>query len=134
MADASHELRTPVSIVRTAADVTLSREHRDEAEYREALAMAGAQSRRLGTLVEDMLVLARADAGAYPLRPVELYLDDGVEQCRGAVDVVAAERGITVPSTGTTDVSVRGADGRLRRRLLNLRRNAGQTSPEGGAV
>ena len=98
MADASHELRTPVSIIRTAADVTLSREHRDEAEYREALAMAGAQSRRLGTLVEDMLVLARADAGAYPLRPVELYLDDVVGQCRRAVDVLAAERGITVTS------------------------------------
>ena len=41
MADASHELRTPVSVVRAAADVTLSREHRDEAEYREALAIVG---------------------------------------------------------------------------------------------
>ena len=47
-----------------------SREHRDEAEYREALAIVGAQARRLGRLVEDMLVLARADAGGYPLRPV----------------------------------------------------------------
>src|SRR5216110_623404 len=47
MADASHELRTPVSVIRTAADVTLSREHREEPEYREALMMAGTQSRRL---------------------------------------------------------------------------------------
>ena len=134
MADASHELRTPVSIIRTAADVTLRREHRDEAEYREALAMAGAQSRRLGTLVEDMLVLARADAGAYPLRPVELYLDDVVEQCRRAVDVLAAERGITVISTGVTDVSVRGDEELLRRLMVNLLQNAVQHSPHGGAV
>ena len=134
MADASHELRTPVSIIRTAADVMLSREHRDEAEYREALAMTGAQSRRLGTLVEDMLVLARADAGAYPLRPVELYLDDVVDQCRRAVDVLAAERGITVTSTGTTDVSVRGDEELLRRLMLNLLQNAVQHSPKGGAV
>ena len=134
MADASHELRTPVSIIRTSAEVTLSREHRDETEYREALAMAGAQSRRLGRLVEDMLVLARADAGAYPLHPVELYLDEVVDQCRRAVDVLAAERGITVTSTGTTDVSVRGDEELLRRLMVNLLQNAVQHSPKGGAV
>src|SRR5258705_9303830 len=134
MADASHELRTPVSVIRTAADVTLSREHRDEAEYREALAMAGAQSRRLGTLVEDMLVLARADAGAYPLRPVALYLDDVVDQCRRAVDVLAAERGITVTSTGALDVPLRGDEELLQRLLVNLLQNAVQHTATGGAV
>src|SRR6185503_19920597 len=82
-------LRTPVSVIRTAADVALSRPQRDEAEYREALGVTAAQSRRLGRLVEDMLVLARADAGAYPLQPVDLYLDDVVEDCRRAVDVLA---------------------------------------------
>src|SRR5664279_4773718 len=64
MADASHALRTPVSAVGATADVMLSRDHRHEAEYREAMAIAGSQARRLGRLVEDMLVLARADAGA----------------------------------------------------------------------
>jgi methyl-accepting chemotaxis protein len=43
MADASHELRSPVSVVRSASDVALSREHRDESEYREALVMINAQ-------------------------------------------------------------------------------------------
>jgi signal transduction histidine kinase len=81
-----------------------------------------------------MLVLARADAGAYPLRPVELYLDDVVDQCRRAVDVLAAERGITVTSTGATDVSVRGDEELLRRLMVNLLQNAVQHSPQGGAV
>ncbi len=134
MADASHELRTPVSVVRTAAEVTLSRDHRDEAEYREALTMAGAQARRLGTLVEDMLVLARADAGGYPLRPVDLYLDDVVDECRRAVEVLAADRGITVTSTGAADVPVRGDEELLRRLLVNLLQNAVQHTPKGGAV
>ena len=98
MADASHELRTPVSVVRAAAEVALSREHRDEGEYREALAIVGGQSRRLSRLVDDMLVLARADAGGYPLRPVDLYLDEVVADCRRAVDVLAAERGVTIRS------------------------------------
>src|SRR5205823_7750754 len=126
MADASHELRTPVSVIRTASDVTLSREHREESEYREALMMAGAQSRRLSGLVEDMLVLARADAGAYPLRPVDLYIDDVVNQCRRVVDVLAAERGITVTSTGPSDVPLRGDEELLRRLMVNLLQNAVQ--------
>src|SRR5260221_2827407 len=59
MADASHELRTPVSVIRTAAEVTLSREHRDEAEYREALDIVGSQARRVGPLVAEIYLLAR---------------------------------------------------------------------------
>lgn len=134
MADASHELRTPVSVIRTAADVTLNRQHRDEAEYREALAVTAAQSRRLSRLVEDMLVLARADAGAYPLQPIDLYLDDVVEDCRRAVAVLARERGITVTSRAPGDVPVRGDEELLRRLLVNLLQNAVQHSPRGGAV
>ena len=134
MADASHELRTPVSIIRTAAEVTLSRERRREDEYREALAMAGAQAQRVGRLVEDMLVLARADAGAYPLRPVDLYLDDVVEECRRAVDVLAAERRIAVRSSGASDVPIRGDEELLRRLMVNLLQNAVQHSPENGVV
>jgi len=134
MADASHELRTPVSIIRTAADVTLGRQFRQEAEYREALVLAGTQARRLGTLVEDMLVLARADAGAYPLRPVNLYLDDLVEECRRAVGVLAAERGVAVTSTGASDVPIRGDEELLRRLMLNLMQNAVQHSPTKGVV
>src|SRR5262249_50948641 len=67
MADASHELRTPVSIIRSATEVALSRESREEEDYRETLTIVGDQSRRLGRLVDDMLVLARADSGGYPV-------------------------------------------------------------------
>jgi two-component system OmpR family sensor kinase len=134
MADASHELRTPVSVIRTASEVTLSRDHREEGEYREALTMAGAQSRRLSRLVEDMLVLARADAGGYPLRPVDLYIDDVVNQCRRAVDVLAAERGITVTSTGPADIPVRGDEELLHRLVVNLLQNAVQHTRAGGTV
>src|SRR5205823_3140504 len=59
MADASHELRTPVSIIRTAADVALSRESRTPDEYRETLTIIGSEAERLSRLVADMLVLAR---------------------------------------------------------------------------
>jgi two-component system, OmpR family, sensor kinase len=134
MADASHELRSPVSIIRTAAEVTLSRDHREEPEYREALVMTGGQSRRLTALVADMLVLARADAGGYPLRPVDLYLDEVVDECRRAIGVLAADRRITVTATGASDVPIRGDEELLRRLLANLLQNAVQHTPPGGTV
>ncbi|HET6957048.1 MAG TPA: ATP-binding protein [Vicinamibacterales bacterium] len=134
MADASHELRTPVSVVRATSDVTLSRGHRDEPEYREALAIVGGQARRLGRLVEDMLVLARADAGGYPLRPVDLYLDEVVAECRRAVDVLATERGVAIRAAGSPDIPFRGDEDLLRRLVLNVLQNAVQHTPTGGSV
>lgn len=134
MADASHELRTPVSVIRSAADVTLSREGRDDAEYREALAIVRGEARRLGTLVEDMLVLARADAGGYPLRPVALYLDELVGECRRAVDVLATERSVAIRAASFPEIPFRGDEDLLRRMLLNLLQNAVQHTPAGGTV
>jgi signal transduction histidine kinase len=134
MADASHELRTPVSVIRSAADVTLSRARRDESEYREALAIVSAEARRVTRLVDDMLVLARADAGGYPLRPVNLYLDDLVAECRRAVDLLAAERGVTIHTAALPEMPLSGDEDLLRRMLLNVLQNAVQHTPEGAAV
>jgi two-component system, OmpR family, sensor kinase len=134
MADASHELRTPVSIVRVSADVALSRDHRGEGEYREALAIVGGQAQRLSRLVDDMLVLARADAGGYPLRSVELYFDELVAECRRAVEVLATERGVTIRSGDAVEVPMRGDEDLLRRLVLNILQNAVQHSPPGGDV
>ena len=134
MADASHELRTPVSVVRATADVMLSRDHRDESEYREAVTIVGAQARRLGRLVDDMLVLARADAGGYPIRPVDLYLDELVDDCRRAVAVLATERGVTIRSQASPEIPLRGDEDLLRRLILNVLQNAVQHTPSGRSV
>ena len=96
MADASHELRTPVSIIRSAAEVALSRKPRDEEDYRETLTIASDQTRRLTRLIDDMLVLARADAGGYPVHAVDLDLAEVVDDCRRAVKVLATERGVQI--------------------------------------
>ena len=57
MADASHEMRTPVSVVRTTAQVTLARSPRTEQDYRESLAIVEEQSARLARLVDAMFLL-----------------------------------------------------------------------------
>jgi signal transduction histidine kinase len=134
MADASHELRTPIAVVRAAADVTLSRERRDEAEYREALKIIGQQAGSMGRLVEDMLVLARADAGGYPLQPVALYLDEVVAESTLALEVIARERGVTIRVNPTTEVPFWGDEDLLRRAMTNVIQNAVQHTPQGGTV
>jgi signal transduction histidine kinase len=134
MADASHELRTPVSVIQTAAEVTLQRETRESWEYRDALAIISEQSTRLTRMVEDMLVLARADAGAYPLTPRLLYADEIVAECVRAVSVIAATRAVALFTDLQPDVSLIGDDGLLRRLTMNLLDNAVQHTPPGGTV
>lgn len=133
MADASHELRTPVSIVRTAADVTLSRPERDEGEYREALAAIAEQSARLARLVDDMLVLARADAGGYPMQIARVDLGSLVRS--GIRDLMsrADDKEIRINVAGE-DAAVRGDPTLLRRLFENLLSNAIAYTAREGAV
>jgi len=134
MADASHELRTPVSVIQSAADVTLSRDDRDAAEYRNTIAIIRTEATRLTRLVDDMLVLARADAGGYPLHPVNLYLNDLVDECRRAVDVLARDRDVSIRASMPADVAFRGDENLLRRMLINVVQNAVTHTRAGGAV
>ena len=107
MADASHELRTPVSVVRTAADVTLSRDARSESEYRESFRIVGEQARRLSGLVEDMFLLARVDAGQRQIVATDFYFDEIVTECVRSSQVLADARQVTIVSDIATDVSYR---------------------------
>ena len=134
MADASHELRTPVSVIRSAADVMLSRPDREQAEYRDALGIVREEARRLGALVEDMLVLARADAGGYPLRLTDLYLDDVLAACHRTLDVVAAERGVVLRFDSVPELPFHGDEDLLRRMLLNVLQNAVHHTADGSSV
>ena len=134
MADASHELRTPVSVIQSTADITLAREDRDESDYREALGSVGSEARRLGRLVDDMLVLARADTGGYPLRREHVYLNELVVDCRKTVDVLARKRDVSVGTFSAADVPFRGDESLLRRMILNLMQNAVAYTRAGTAV
>src|SRR5437879_12068098 len=79
-ADASHELRSPVAIIRGEAEVALS-QPRQPQEYRESLAVALDEARRLSHIVDDLFTLARADSGEYPLRPRDFSLEDIAGDC-----------------------------------------------------
>ncbi len=134
MADASHELRTPVSVIQTATEVMLSQTRREEAEYREAFAIIGDQTARLSRMVQDMFVLARADAGGYDVPMRRLYVDEVVGDAVRAVAVVAMPKGLRIRSELQPDIAIDGDDGLLHRMMTNLLDNAVQHTPAGGSV
>lgn len=134
MADASHELRNPLSVISTAAGVTLKREHRTEEEYREALGIIAEQTRRLSRIVNDMFMLARADAGQYPLRKQTIYLNDLLEEVARAGAVLASDRKASVQLTNLPEAVFHGDEDLLRQMLLNLVDNAVKFTPSDGAV
>jgi heavy metal sensor kinase len=131
--DASHELRTPLAVIRGEADVALSRD-RNAAEYRESLATIQQESQRLSRLVDDLLNLARADAGRVQLRVEQLYLNDLLTECCRSVQPLAVARQIELECRCAADVPFRGDEGLLRRMVINLLDNAVRYTPPGGKV
>ena len=134
MADASHQLRTPVSVVRTATQVTLAKDVRSEDEYRESLAIIGEQATRLSRLVDAMFLLARAEAREVPLRREFLNLDDIVSESVRAVRLLANQRGVMVTTSGEEEVGLTGDDMLLRQMVGNLLDNAIRHAQAGGHV
>jgi signal transduction histidine kinase len=122
-ADAAHELRTPVTVLRAGLEVTLGRE-RSAADYRAALAEALASSERLARLADDLLTLARLDAAAAP-RAVELVdLSEVLHELADASAKRAAQHQVTLNVTTLAGLWVSGDPGDLYRLFNNLIDNA----------
>ncbi|HYZ85660.1 MAG TPA: ATP-binding protein [Bryobacteraceae bacterium] len=135
MADASHELRTPLSVALTAAQVTLQNPDRDRGELLQALSVIEEQLRRLKRIVEDMFILAQADAGAYQPSIEPLYLTDIADEALRATRILARSKNIEVRDTRDDDeLEFDGDEGLLRQLMLILLDNAVKFTPAGGRV
>ena len=131
-ADASHDLRTPVAIMRTAAEITLRRP-RTPVEYRDALSKILATSVETSELLENLLTLARADAGAIrtEMRPVDLAAHLRRAQERAAF--LSADKDVDVTlEAPSIPVWVQGDAIAIDRLLLILLDNAVKYTPSGG--
>jgi heavy metal sensor kinase len=134
MADASHELRTPVAIVQNEAGLALSRPQRDPVEDEDAFVVIRNASRRLTRIVDDLFMLARADAGELPVRRDPLYLDEIIADCAREVRSLGEERGVFVVVEPMSEAPYVGDAALLHRLVLNLLDNAIKHSARGARV
>lgn len=134
MADASHELRTPVSIMRAEAEVALGVDLRPPGSYRESLGVIGETAARLSTVVNELFLLARADAGQQPLRKGPLYLGDLVQDSVRSIRALALRSGVVMRLDSSVEAPFCGDDELLRRMVTNLLDNAVKYSGQGATV
>lgn len=130
-ADVSHELRTPLTILRGETEMGLKCT-RDPEEFRSLLQSNMEEINRMTGIIEYLLELSRADAGALSLDLRELDLKELLAEQVQTVGTLAREKRVNLFFEGTRSVIVKADRMRLRQIFLNLLDNAVKYTPEGG--
>jgi heavy metal sensor kinase len=132
-ADASHELQTPLTILKGELEVAL-RSPRSPEEYRRVLTSALEESERLAHLVEGLLLLARADSGVLRMDRHSMDLAPLVVDVCEQVRILAETHAVALELGPIEAITMEGDEAQLRRLLLNLVDNAIKYTPPGGRV
>lgn len=133
VADASHELRTPVAAIRSLTDVALLKPLSEE-KYVSVLSNINAEAVRLSSLIGDLLALARVDEGKTHIQQEPVRLDMLVDAVMINAQPLADERNITVQKQIPGSVTVQGDEARLVQMIMNLLDNAINYTEPGGSV
>lgn len=133
IADASHELRTPLTVLRGNAEVGLAMGPCD-CTHEPILREIVAESARMTRLVEDLLFLARSDAGAAPLEPVDLELEPWLADVAARAEVLCRERGVGFEPLLEASGRARLDPDRMAQAVMVLVDNAARFSPTGSPV
>jgi len=132
--DASHELRTPIALIRTTAELALRRT-RTATEYQRALLEIQREAERMTELAESLLALARADAKAESIKLVPVDLNEIVEDVSRQMESTANAKGVEVKSETLSERALVQADAHaIQRLLLALVDNALKHSSQGDRV
>jgi heavy metal sensor kinase len=132
-ADAAHELRTPLAVLRSGIEVAL-RVPRSPEEYRQALEAAADEASRLTRLADQLLFLSRQEAGMVQIEREEVRLDALLKDVAERLEAPAKESGLTLLVEPLTPCAVRGDDVRLGQVFFNAIDNAIKYTPRGGRV
>ncbi|CAN5550328.1 N/A [soil metagenome] len=132
LANASHELRTPIAAMLTTLEVSLRRA-RDANAYRDVIETTVVDARLMRSLVESLMSQARAEIHALDEDPQEIDLAAMIEQIVASLRALAAEKQVVLRSDAAP-IALRAQPGRLRSVLLNLISNAIHHNRAGGSV
>jgi signal transduction histidine kinase len=132
-ADASHQLKTPVAILRAGLD-ELSRDGGLTAPQAAEIEVLRQQTRRLTALIDDLLLLAQADAGRLQLEEEEIDLVPLIAAAGDDLQALAANRDLAVEDDLPAGLPARADRRRVALVLQNLVENAAKYTPDGGTV
>lgn len=130
--DASHELRSPLAIIRANLDTVLSEPDAGAEDRRRAVQVVDRATTRMTRLVEDLLATARRSAPAFGDADVDLGL--AAREAAEEFDTLASSRGLTIERRLRTGLSMIGDHDALRRAVGNLLSNAVRLAPVGTAI
>jgi heavy metal sensor kinase len=133
-ADASHDLRTPLALIRTSAELALRRPRSDR-EYRETLARILTTSEETSELIEQLLMLARADANVVQLKLGPIALSPVLQRVGQKANLLALDKGLAfTQSFIPASVPVLANETALERLFMTVLDNAIKYTPGGGNV
>jgi signal transduction histidine kinase len=133
MADAAHELRTPITILRSRAEIALQ-QPREAATYVATLRGVEAEARRLGGIVDSLLVLARADAGERQIERQPIFLDDIAVDAAAAAEAIARQKDVTLTVDEFEEAPISGDPTLIRQLMMIVLDNAVKFTDAGGHV
>lgn len=134
ISDASHELKTPLSVIRTQCEVILQKSRTTE-EYIEALETIKDSGKNMSKLVSDLLSLARLDSGLIETERFKMVsLRECLEEAAHAVTLLAEKNQVNINIDITDDIRISGNRGKLTEAILNIIENGVRYNRSGGSV
>jgi heavy metal sensor kinase len=132
--DASHELKTPLTILKGEVEVMLRKE-RTQQEYQQTLKSNLEEINRMSQIVEDLLLLSRADTGQIELNKGDINLTEMLSEVVAQMDMLARSKGLDLSASNNHhDIHIFGDALRIREMLINLIENGIKYTEEGGSV
>jgi signal transduction histidine kinase len=132
-ASISHELRTPLAVLRGEAEVALM-QHSSAEQYRRVLASQLEEFEKLSRMVNQLLMLARAESGDVAIEREPVDISTLAQSLSEQLEPVASSKGVRMSCVCEPDVKVIGDAGWIERIILNIVDNAIKFTPEGGHV
>lgn len=134
VADASHELKTPLTVILADTDIMLSHPQDYISQQKKWIDSIAQEAQRMKKLVENLLFLAKSDANQQPVQFTDVNLSDVVWSCLLPFESIAYEQGVHLHSEIENDLHVLGEEAQLKQLMMIFLDNACKYTPEKGKI